>query len=49
MSALTPEQLSIVHHQQGHARVIAVAGAGYFFTQKPDAPTAPAQIMALDF
>ena len=28
MSALTPEQLSIVHHQQGHARVIAVAGAG---------------------
>lgn len=28
MSALTPEQLSIVHHQQGHARIIAVAGAG---------------------
>lgn len=28
MSALTPEQLSIVQHQQGHARVIAVAGAG---------------------
>lgn len=28
MSALTPEQLSIVHHPKGHARVIAVAGAG---------------------
>ena len=28
LNNLTPEQLAVVNHQQGHAKVIAVAGAG---------------------
>ena len=53
MSALTPEQLSIVHHQQGHARVIAVAGAGktttlvYFIQQRLLAGSNPKRMLVL--
>lgn len=53
MSALTPEQLSIVHHQQGHARVIAVAGAGktttlvHFIQQRLLAGSNPKRILVL--
>ena len=53
MSALTPEQLSIVHHQQGHARVIAVAGAGktttlvHFIQQRLLAGTNPKRMLVL--
>ena len=53
MSALTPEQLSIVHHQQGHARVIAVAGAGktttlvHFIQQRLLAGSNPKRMLVL--
>lgn len=53
MSALTPEQLSIVHHQEGHARVIAVAGAGktttlvHFIQQRLLAGSNPKRILVL--
>lgn len=53
MSALTPEQLSIVHHQQGHARIIAVAGAGktttlvYFIQQRLLAGSNPKRMLVL--
>jgi DNA helicase-2/ATP-dependent DNA helicase PcrA len=53
MSALTPEQLSIVHHQQGHARVIAVAGAGktttlvHFIQQRLLARSNPKRMLVL--
>jgi DNA helicase-2/ATP-dependent DNA helicase PcrA len=53
MNALTPEQLSIVHHQQGHARVIAVAGAGktttlvHFIQQRLLAGSNPKRMLVL--
>ena len=53
MSALTPEQLSIVQHQQGHARVIAVAGAGktttlvHFIQQRLLAGSNPKRMLVL--
>ena len=53
MSVLTPEQLSIVHHQQGHARVIAVAGAGktttlvHFIQQRLLAGSNPKRMLVL--
>ena len=53
MSALTPEQLSIVQHQQGHARVIAVAGAGktttlvHFIQQRLLAASNPKRMLVL--
>jgi DNA helicase-2/ATP-dependent DNA helicase PcrA len=53
MSALTPEQLSIVHHHQGHARVIAVAGAGktttlvHFIQQRLLAGSNPKRMLVL--
>jgi DNA helicase-2/ATP-dependent DNA helicase PcrA len=53
MSALTPEQLSIVYHQQGHARVIAVAGAGktttlvHFIQQRLLAGSNPKRMLVL--
>lgn len=53
MSVLTPEQLSIVQHQQGHARVIAVAGAGktttlvHFIKQRLLAGSNPKRMLVL--
>ena len=53
MSSLTPEQLSIVQHQQGHARVIAVAGAGktttlvHFIQQRLLAGSNPKRMLVL--
>lgn len=53
MRSLTSEQLSIVHHQQGHARVIAVAGAGktttlvHFIQQRLLAGSNPKRMLVL--
>ena len=53
MSALTSSQLQVVQHQQGHARVVAVAGAGktttltHFIQQRLQDGCSPRRMLVL--